>query len=228
MRFYNQLYTTLKKCALTNYKAHAKNIQMENKTSLFKKLGDIIKANFSKEEQTLLADVATPPASTTTPVATAGEAKEFKTVDGISVFITGVSADGKIDPTTSSAYSDSTATTPVLDGTYSLDNGMTITVASGKVTEVSTPSEEAKDTAVGEEMKKMVAQMSAQNAKIEALEKLITKSNEAAVLLTKTVKTILDTPVEFKMSVEKEKVKRTFEDLSPVEKIKYRNGELEL
>lgn len=204
-----------------------------DKKNLLQKLSDIIGVNFSTEERAILADVspvapAATPATPATPPATTGDAKEFKTVDGVSVFITGVDTDGKIDPVNSSVYTDATMTTPATDGEYKLDNGMTITVLSGKVAEVSNADEEAQDKAMGEEMKKMVSQMSVQSAKIEALEKLITKSNEATLLLTKTVTKILDTPVNFQMNIETPKAKKTYDELSPLQKIQFNRGEITL
>lgn len=194
------------------------------KNTLLKKLSDIIGLTFSKEERQLLSEVAPAPVEVK-----ADDVKEFKTAEGVSLFISGVTPEGKIDPTTASVYTDVAMITPAPDGKHKLDNGVEITVVSGKVTEVTEPTVPAPAPAITEEeLNKVVAQISAQETQLAELKALLTKTNEATVLLSTTVQKILDTPVNFQMNTETTKVKRTFDDLSPLERIQYNRGEITL
>lgn len=90
-----------------------------------------LKDLFTQDQITALNAQLAPPV-----IPAPSAAKEFKTADGVSVFVTGVDTDGLIDPTKCKAFSDAAATMPMADGEYTFADGSSITIAGGIITEV--------------------------------------------------------------------------------------------
>jgi len=131
---------------------------------------------------------------------------------GIGIDINMVAADGSL--------------APAPDGTYILEDGNSITVMSGKVSEVSTAQEEGQDAT---EMAQLKAQFSTQKTELEAmvtkfssekseLVKEITELKKVQLATLQTLDKILNVPVE---TIDLESKGKSYEDMSPAEKYRH-------
>lgn len=206
----------------------SKSTDTKDKSNLLGKAFKALKEAFTPEEITELNTHLNPPVAA--PVVAAEAPKEFKTKEGVSVFITGTDADGNIVPTTSKAFSDAPGTTPVLDGEYVFDNGTSITVAAGIVTEVENAAAVSTETA--DPMAEMTVQMSAQKDAFELklaaqktwFEKEIADLKEANKVAFKTIDKILNTPI-VTTNLSAERVEKPVSEMNNYELLRYNRGE---
>jgi len=206
----------------------SKSTDTKDKSNLLGKAFKALKEAFTPEEITELNTHLNPPVAA--PVVAAEAPKEFKTKEGVSVFITGADADGNIVPTTSKAFSDAAGTTPVLDGEYVFDNGTSITVAAGIVTEVENAAAVSTETA--DPMAEMAVQMSAQKDAFELklaaqktwFEKEIADLKEANKVAFKTIDKILNTPI-VTTNLSAERVEKPVSEMNNYELLRYNRGE---
>ena len=164
---------------------------------VFKKLKDLISVHFSTEEQTKLNELPTPiPA----PLATspAPTAKEFKTAEGLSLFIVGDSP--LVDAT---VFADAQCTTPIADGNYNIE-GSTLVIAGGKITEVVSKENAPAESA---EMAAVVTQMKAEKV---AFDSQLAELKTDVIFLKKVIATILETPVANSVASNNAQLETTF------------------
>lgn len=156
---------------------------------------------------------------------------EFKTKDGSSVFVVGIGADGKIAKDLK-VFTDAAGTVAVADGDIVLEDGTTVTVKGGSITDMKAP-EPAKDP-----VQEMNTQMSAHKANMERSFKVelanqrkefqteLEKVKKANAVLLKTIDKILET--EIKIEAKKPDVTKKLKDPSKMtnaELMKHNRGE---
>lgn len=157
--------------------------------------------------------------------ATQLQATEIKTKEGISLFV-GIAEGGKLDLGLQ-AFTDAAGTTPIADGSYTLEDGTIVSVTGGLISEISTPAEESQDAT---EMQKLATQLSSQRTELENNFKVqlaaikVEQKNELDKLkkdlevLVKFSKEIANIPVEENIKVELSD--EEFKKLSPLEQYK--------
>lgn len=105
---------------------------------------------------------------------------------------------------------------PAPDGSYELEDGSVLTVTGGLVTDVKAPVAPATPDPT------MMAQMAASETKIKELETKLAESEKSRGELVAVFKKILETPIEAKMSVDKDEVtEEVYEKMSALEKRRY-------
>jgi hypothetical protein len=204
---------------------------MENKdTSTLKNLVNGIKERFGaaikadptlgtdiEKLHTLLADQVAPPAENGADAGAAPAFKEVKTKDGKILSVEGeIKAGVKINQVDPSGTA-----TPAPDGPYELEDGTILNVTGGLITDVKAPIAEQVPAVPDPEM---MAKMAAQETKIKELETKLSDSDKSRGELVAVFKKILETPIETKMSVDKEKdsvSEKEYEKMSALEKRRY-------
>jgi hypothetical protein len=158
-----------------------------------------------------------------------GTPMEFKTKDGASVFISGLGTDGKVAKDLK-VFTDAAGTIAAADGPVVLEDGTTVTVAGGIITDVKAP-EPAKDP-----VQEMNTQMSAHKANIERSfevrlqkQKLefqveLEKVRKANASLLKFVDKVLDTEIVVQ-AAQKEKKLKDPKDMTNAELARHNRGE---
>lgn len=158
-----------------------------------------------------------------------GTPMEFKTKDGVSVFISGLGADGKVAKDLK-VFTDAAGTIAAADGPIILEDGSTVTVVGGVITDVKAP-EPAKDP-----VQEAAVQMSAHKANLERSfevrlqkQKLefqveLEKVRKTNAVLAKTIEKILDTEIVIQ-TAQKEKKLKSKEDMTSAELVRHNRGE---
>lgn len=186
---------------------------MSDKKTLFKKLSDIISVAFSVEEQKTLT---TPLMDEPTPVKTI----EVKTKEGISVFVS-VTAEGEIEPN-SKVFIDVENTLPAPNGTHTLEDGTTITVVDGIVTEVKkTENIDAPVNGVAEMKAQMTEQKNAYELKFAEVEKSNKVLSDKIDLLYNKINQILEAPINTTLSKDSNEDEIPYEQMTNVQKAKF-------
>lgn len=184
---------------------------------------------FSKEEIVILqAELAASVVAPVVPLAAAP--KEFKTKDGVSIFITDADAEGNPVATTSKAFSDANGLVAMANGDYVLENGNTLTIADGIVSVV----KEVEVAPDPDPMAEMKTQLSAHTkeldktyaVKLAAIETKFTteldKVKTTNKVLLATIDKILNAPIKSTPSTGVEKKR---EDMTNNEKVRNDRGE---
>ena len=176
------------------------------------RLAETIKADATlgsdiEKLHTLFAEAVVPPAET--PVAP----KEFKTKDGVSLFIVGEKPEVGL-----AVFSDIEGVTPAADGEYIFEE-YTIMVVGGLITEVKPYETEPE---VNHEMAAKMEALSKENADLKAnLELSNAKQSELVALF----KRILDTPVDVKQTVNTPEPV-SYDNMSKADQVRYNRGKL--
>jgi len=179
--------------------------------SVFKKLQDIIKLNFSSEEQLKLAEIAN------APIPEPVKLTEVKTLDGQVISYEGTLAVGVAVFTTDA----SGVKAPLADGLFTLEDNSTITVAGGMVTELSQAGIE--DAELKKAVEGIATQMSSHKKDSEKiisdLESRIKTLEQTNKFLAVSMKKIIDTEID----TEETQVKK-WEDMTSLERAQYNRG----
>jgi hypothetical protein len=186
------------------------------KENVLKRIGDYIRTQFSTEEQAIINEMSTTPASTVTVKMT-----EVKSADGVKTF----SVEGELAVDAMISEVTENGIVPLTTGDYDLEDGTKISVVDGKVTsvvkaEAPAPTMEADMKALEQ---RVATQMSAHKSELDSVKKENENLKKVIVTLSKQMEEIKMAEIGGKIGeVEEEDLtKIPYDKMTNLQKLKF-------